>query len=55
MTELEAEVLGLVAEFIGSITGLTPPKRETFPPQFRPALRKLVNDLVSAVDRHAQP
>jgi hypothetical protein len=46
----EAAVVALVAEFIGSLTGLRPPlERALFPPDQEPALNRLCDGLIQLV------
>ena len=46
----EAAVVALVAEFVGSLTGLRPPlERALFPPDQEPALKRLCDGLIQLV------
>jgi hypothetical protein len=45
--KFEAAVIALVAEFVGSLTGLRPPlERALFPPDQEPALARLCDGLI---------
>jgi hypothetical protein len=46
-TKFEAALIALVAEFIGSLTGLRPPlERALFPPDQEPALNRLCDGII---------
>jgi hypothetical protein len=48
---LLAEIRGSAAEFLGWLTGLTPPAdKEAIPPELRPAFDKMCNRLADAVE-----
>lgn len=47
---MESAMVALVAEFVGSITGLRPPlERRLFPPEYEPALKRLCDGAVQVV------
>jgi hypothetical protein len=50
---LESAVVGLVAEFMGRITGLRPPlERRLFPPRMEVPLKLLCDGLIEVVREH---
>lgn len=52
---LAAELRGSTAEFLGWLTGLTPPDtQESIPPEMRPAFEKMLGRICSAAETYAK-
>lgn len=52
---LAAELRGSTAEFLGWLTGLTPPSdKEAIPPELRPAFDKMLARICAAAETFAQ-